>query len=88
MLKLIAHYGQLTPEARVAIDPVIVGEITSDDPTVRFDALVLVSEFRIVNALPALELLHARLSSSDSAPERFEAQRAQELIDQLRDDGT
>ena len=58
----------------------MAGQILSDwvlsaDENVRFDALALVDDFKIVNAIPALTVLLSRLSSSTAPGAPYEMKK-------------
>jgi hypothetical protein len=62
--RLYALYEKFDAEERAMADRVIAEWALSDDENTSYDARVLIRHFKIITALPALEKLAKRLSSS------------------------
>jgi hypothetical protein len=80
LLMLFARYRALSDEERAIVDVVLTDEIGSPDENVRFDALAMIREFRIVSALPALRLLADQLEGLDTPGAPFEWAKVNRLI--------
>ncbi|HXG63422.1 MAG TPA: hypothetical protein VNO22_18770 [Planctomycetota bacterium] len=78
--RLDAFYGQLDESERQLADQVISDWTLSEDPKVRFDALHLISEFQIADALPALRKLAERLAASDAVSAPYELRKVNCII--------
>ena len=72
-------YGALTPDERRVVDGVIAEWAKSDDEKKRFDALALIREHRIASALPAVDELAARLSTSKEPDAPYELAKIRRL---------
>jgi hypothetical protein len=81
--QLDALYRSLGDDERVMADDVIAEWVMSPDECVRFDALALIREFRIVRAKQGLERLQARLAGSAAPGATFEFEKVTSILDQL-----
>ena len=79
------EYRRLSDEQRPAVDAEITAWLLSDDAGLRFDALVLIYEHRIVSALPELRLLATRLEHGRDPGDPFALVKVQRAIDRLTD---
>jgi hypothetical protein len=64
--RLRAWYKKLSTQERVLADQVLAEWVLSEDENIRFDALALIDEYKIVGATPALQKLSCRLASSNA----------------------
>ena len=83
VLAMAARYRSLTEGERVDVDQLLIEQLASEDETVRFDALALVREFRIVAALPALRRLADWLETQDSPGAPYEWAKVNRFIGAL-----
>ncbi len=79
------EYRRLSDEQRPAVDAEITAWLVSDDAGLRFDALVLIHEHRIVSALPGLRLVATRLEQEGGPGSSSELVKVQRAIDRLTD---
>jgi hypothetical protein len=77
-------YRKFDAEERKLADQVLSEWTLSDDDNVRYDALVLIGEFRIMSALPALQKLSARLRGSKAPGAPYELQKVDRILKDLR----
>lgn len=80
LLALFTRYRALSDEERPVVDLLLAEQVESLDENVRFDALAIIREFRIVSALPALRSLADRLEAQDSPGAPFEWAKVNRLI--------
>ena len=76
-------YTKFDAKERVMADQVLAEWVLSDDEAMRFDAIVLIHDFRIETAAPALRLLRDQLTLSKSPGAPFEKQRVERLLSEL-----
>lgn len=81
--KLRSLYLKLDVDEREAADLVISEWVESDDEGVRFDALVLIDDFKIGKARPALRALMDRLASSSSPGAPYEREKVERIAASL-----
>jgi hypothetical protein len=86
--KLYARYRGFSKEDRAMADEVIAEWVLSDDESLRFDALALVREFRIVRAKHPLERLEGRLRSSVAPGAPFELKKVVSILSELNNGGS
>jgi cysteinyl-tRNA synthetase len=79
--RLHTWYRGLDPEGRAVADQVLAEWALSDDEKVRFDALALVDDFKIVSALPALRELASRLATSNATGAPYELKKVERVIE-------
>lgn len=77
-------YRKFGLEERELADQVLIEWVLSNDENVRYDALVLIGEFKIADALPALEELGRRLSLSTSPGAPYERKKVDSILQELR----
>lgn len=78
LLRLIEFYRALEADGRAVVDKVLTGWVLEGDPRRRFDALALIDEFVIREALPSVRTALQRLerATDPSAPtDRAKLQR-------------
>jgi hypothetical protein len=73
-------YREFDADERELADKVLGEWVLSDDENVRYDALVLIGDFKIIGAIPALQRLAARLAHSKAAGAPHELQKVQEVL--------
>jgi len=81
--RLYALYRRFDADERILADQVLTEWVLSERPSVRFDALALIEDFRIIKAIPALETLAKRLPSSRSPGAPFELEKVNRIIAEL-----
>ncbi len=85
LLWLSAAYRELAALEKACIDAEIADWLHSDDPRLRFDAIALVVEHRIISALPALESLRGRLEAATDPGAPSERAKVERAMQQLAD---
>lgn len=81
--KLCSIYVGFNDDERRMAQRVILEWVLSDDEGVRFDALALINEFRIVASVPILRILEERLNSSVAPSAPYELKKIQRIISKL-----
>lgn len=81
--ELVLAYRALEPADRWAVNELLVDWVLSPNQDLRFDALVLIREFRIVGASPALHQLAARLERSTEPGAPYESAKVKRLLEDL-----
>jgi hypothetical protein len=76
-------YGKFSAEERKLADQVLEEWVRSDNENVRYDALVLIGDFRIASALPALRELAARLKRSKAPGTPYELKKVDRILNDL-----
>ena len=85
--RLHALYQRFDIEERTMANQVLAEWILSDDEDLRFDALSLINDFKIVSAIPALRELATRLESTNTPGAPFERMKVQRIIRNLAEGG-
>jgi hypothetical protein len=83
ILELFERYSRLTTQERRNANAVIFEALQEGSDTQRYDALAIINEFRVREALPYLRELAARLQLDDSASAPFELAKVQRFISKL-----
>ena len=83
-IALCRLYPTLDPQDRSIIDGVLSEWVSSSDAGKRFDSSVLIREFGVRSALPALERRIKQLEGVQTAPEKYEIQKIQSIIAKLK----
>lgn len=73
-------YQKFDIEERKLADQVLREWVLSEDENLRYDALVLIGDFKIVSALPALRELAVRLTRSKEPSAPHELRKVKETI--------
>lgn len=76
-------YRKFDAQEREMANQVLVEWLSSADDNLRYDALVLIDEYHIHTALPALETLSLRLSMSKSPSALPELAKVTHVIERL-----
>src|SRR5262245_18867586 len=76
-------YWSLEADRRMLADQVLTEWLLSDDESVRYDALVLIDDFRIAAALPGLHEAAGRLRRSESPGAPFELKKVDRIVNML-----
>lgn len=82
--RLFALYESFDEGERFLADQVIREWVLSDNEGVRFDAIALIRDMKLLNAVPELRLLAARLASDISPGGPNELEKVHRLIAELR----
>jgi Cys-tRNA synthase (O-phospho-L-seryl-tRNA:Cys-tRNA synthase) len=80
---LMNHYRMLSAAERAEVDVLLVRDIDSDEPNAQFDALALISEFKVKSALPALRSLARRLELARSPNAPYDWSKVNRIIGDL-----
>jgi hypothetical protein len=78
--KLRDLYRRLDSAERGVADRVLCEWVLSDDENLRYDALVLISDFEVKSALPALSELASRLKASTSPGAPYELRKVESML--------
>ena len=81
---LLSLYSDFDPERRECAKQVLATWVLSDAEAKRFDAMALIREFRIAEAVPALEKLRQQLAASRAPGAPFEREKVDGLLAELR----
>ena len=81
--RLYDLYRKFDTEERKMADQVLEEWALSEDENVRFDALALIREFKIVQARPKLQELAVRLASSNAPLAPYELNKVNRLLGDL-----
>jgi hypothetical protein len=81
--RLLSFYRRLDEDDRQLANKIISEWVVSEDDAVRFDAVLLISQFWIDDAVPALHALASRLSFSADPGAPYELKKVKHLIDKL-----
>src|SRR6266508_2108144 len=84
--RLCALYHKFDAKERTMADQVVAEWALSEDENTRFDARVLIGDFKIRSALPALEKLVMRLAASTAVGAANELELVNRLIADLTRD--
>jgi hypothetical protein len=75
---------RLEPHERQMADKVLMEWALSPDENIRFDALALIDEFRITEALPTLQILASRLAVSQTPSAPYELKKVERITRNLQ----
>ena len=78
--KLHALYEKFDASERQMADEIISEWVSSENEALRFDALVLVDDFKIVVAIPTLRDLASRLASSEAPEAPYELKKVTRIL--------
>lgn len=81
--RMHAMYQKFDAEERSMANQVLIEWALSDSEKVRFDALVLINDFHIVSAIPALRELAIRLESTNTPGAPYELKKVERIIRNL-----
>lgn len=76
-------YRRFDAGERALADQVLREWVLSDDENVRYDALVLIGDFRIMSAMPALRELVTRLTRNKAPGAPHELQKVDRILKDL-----
>lgn len=82
-LILASNYRRLSKGDRTLVDAVLAEALGSDEEWRRYDASALISQFRIVSALPFLERLADRLTVGTTPGAPYELNKVRRVIAKL-----
>jgi len=80
-------FGRFDETERTMADQVLTQWALSDDENLRFDAIAMIRDFRVMSAIPALRQLEIRLKSSAAPGARYELEKVSRLIEEFTTDG-
>ena len=78
--RLRSLYESVEAEERGLADQVLAEWALSEDETVRYDALALITDFKIQTAVPALRTLAQRLASSSKPGAPYEIKKVEWIL--------
>jgi cysteinyl-tRNA synthetase len=81
--RLHALYEKFDAEEQMLANQVIEEWVLSEEERMRFDALALIDDFKIVSAATALRKLANRLPSSNAPGAPFELRKVNRIIESL-----
>jgi hypothetical protein len=81
--RLRSLYHTFDPAERASADAVFSEWALAEDEGVRFDALALIDELKIVTAGPALETLVLRLGTQDTPGAPYEVKKVERILKDL-----
>lgn len=81
---LNAHYRSLGSADRLHAQAVLVEWVLANDEKLRFDALAIIDEFKVVAAVPALLTLANRLKASATPAAPYELEKVRRIIARVR----
>lgn len=81
--ELVDLYEKFSPEVQPLADRVLSEWVTSDDVAKRFNALVLIDQFRIRSAVDQLRVLESTLAVQEGPEARFELKKVKRIIAEL-----
>jgi hypothetical protein len=81
--RLLQMYRRFDPDERLMASQVLSEWVLSEDEAVRFDALGLIRDLKIVAALPSLRKLAERLGSEQSPGAPFELEKVEHIIAEI-----
>lgn len=84
IVELFQRYAELPPEDRNHANKVLFEALQEGTETQRYDALAIINEFRVTEAIPHLRELAARLQMDDSPGAPFELAKVQRFISKLQ----
>ena len=84
IVELFERYAQLDATGRRAANEALFEALGESDETKRYDALAIINEFKIGDAIPHLRELAARLQIEDSPGAPFELAKVRRIMDKLR----
>jgi hypothetical protein len=82
--KLRSLYQGFDPDDRRMADQVLSEWTLSDDEAVRFDALALIDDLKILSAVPSLQALASRLKSSTAPGAPYEIKKIDRIVERLK----
>lgn len=82
-LMLVDHFGRLPSERREEAVATVVKWLDSEDDKKRFDALVLVDHFLLVEAIPVIQVMLLRADRPSTGPERDETEKLVQTLKRL-----
>lgn len=85
--RLHTLYRRLDAHERAVANEVLTEWVLSDHEPKRFDAMALISDFRIAESLPSLHELISRLEQSSDPGAPFERNKAERIIVELSQNG-
>jgi len=84
IVELFERYAELQPEQRENVNKILFEALREGTEVQRYDALAIINEFQVGEALPHLSQLAARLQFDDSASAPFELAKVQRIMSKLR----
>jgi hypothetical protein len=83
VLALAETYGRIPPDQRSEVDTVLLEWVLSDEEGLRFDALAIVDEYRITDAIPVLRALQDRLETESGPGAPYEWAKVNRILGRL-----
>lgn len=86
VIGLSRRYRALDESERSEVDGVLAEWVLSEDEGERFDAMAVITDHKIKNAVPALRELGERLEASDAPGAPFEWAKVNRILGKLREE--
>ena len=74
------RYRNLPPDQRLVVNELLAEALSSNNETMRFDALALIEEFGISSASSALRTLHERLVASKDPGAPYQRAKVERIL--------
>ena len=84
IIELFERYAELDPAGRAEANEAIFEALREGDEGKRWDALAMINEFTLKEAIPDLRALSARLQVDDSPRAPFEVAKIDRLLKKLQ----
>ena len=85
LLELYERYALLDEAERKEVNQLLIEALEAGSETQRFDALAIINQFRIVDALEELRRLAVRLQHKDDPAAPFDLAKVNRIISRLVD---
>jgi hypothetical protein len=82
-VRLTSFYGELDEPDRAVVDEALADWVVGGDDRRVFDALVLIRQFEIRSALPALERRAESLAGATEGPPKHEREKIERIVREL-----
>jgi len=87
IVELFGRYARLDKQGRADADGALFEALHGEDETKRYDALAIINEFQLSEAIPHLRELAARLQLTDTPGAPFELAKVQRILHKLQPAG-
>ncbi len=84
IIELYQRYGDLDPAERAEANEALLEALREGDEDKRFDALAIIDEFSLREAIPDLRALSARLQFDNSPGAPFEVAKIGRILEKLQ----
>ena len=87
IVELAAIYGRIPSEHRAEVNEELLDWLASDDEGLRYDALYIVGEYAITEAVPGLRALQERLEAASQPGAPYEWIKVNPILANLSEGG-